>query len=67
LPASNWQCSSFKTSGGKSVADIRIYINDNTEVTKLTGWKPEISVKDIIEDTCEWLVANEQQLSYVLR
>lgn len=48
-------------------ADIRIYITDNTEVTKLTGWKPEIGVKDTIKDIFEWLVANEQQLAYVLK
>jgi CDP-paratose 2-epimerase len=48
-------------------ADIRIYITDNTEVTKLTGWKPETGVQHIIEDIYEWLVANEQQLEYILK
>jgi CDP-paratose 2-epimerase len=48
-------------------ADIRIYITDNTEVTKLTGWKPEICVRDTIKDIFDWLVANEHQLAYVLK
>jgi CDP-paratose 2-epimerase len=48
-------------------ADIRIYITDHTEVTKLTGWKPEITVKETIRDIYEWIKANEQQLEYVLK
>jgi CDP-paratose 2-epimerase len=48
-------------------ADIRIYITDTSEVTKLTGWKPEITVKEIIEDIYNWVHANQQQLVYVLK
>ena len=48
-------------------ADIRIYITDNTKVTEKTGWKPEISTKQIFQEIYEWMKANEQQLVGILK
>ena len=48
-------------------ADIRIYITDNTKVTTKTGWKPEISPKQIIEEIFVWMKENEQQLAGILK
>jgi CDP-paratose 2-epimerase len=48
-------------------ADIPIYITDNTKITALTGWKPELSIKKIVEDITVWIEENEEALSYVLR
>jgi CDP-paratose 2-epimerase len=48
-------------------ADIPIYITDNTKVTTLTGWKPELSIQKIVEDITIWISENEERLSYVLR
>ena len=47
-------------------ADIRIYFTDNTKITKLTGWKPAISSKEILEDIYFWLRENEHALEPIL-
>ncbi|PMD98502.1 3-beta hydroxysteroid dehydrogenase [Siphonobacter sp. BAB-5405] len=48
-------------------ADIPLYITDNSKVIELTGWKPEISIRQIVEEVHEWLQENAEQLSYVLK
>jgi CDP-paratose 2-epimerase len=48
-------------------ADIRLYVTDNTKVTALTGWKPSISMKQIVSEISEWISENEEQLAYVLK
>jgi CDP-paratose 2-epimerase len=48
-------------------ADIRLYVTDNTKVTALTGWKPSISMKQIVSEITEWISENEEQLAYVLK
>ena len=48
-------------------ADIRLYVTDNTKVTALTGWKPEISMKQIVTEITEWIAENEEALAYVLK
>jgi len=47
-------------------ADIRIYLTDNSKVTKITGWKPEIAVEDIIKEIVVWIRDHEGQLKGVL-
>jgi CDP-paratose 2-epimerase len=47
-------------------ADIRLYITDNSKITSLTGWKPQISVTGIMEDIYVWLKNNEKQLKPIL-
>jgi CDP-paratose 2-epimerase len=48
-------------------ADIRLYLTDNTEVTKITGWKPEIGMDQIVMEICNWLKENETLLAPILR
>ena len=48
-------------------ADIRLYVTDNTKVTQLTGWKPEIGIKQIVAEIAEWLKENEADLGPILR
>ncbi|MGI8555332.1 MAG: NAD-dependent epimerase/dehydratase family protein [Pyrinomonadaceae bacterium] len=48
-------------------ADIRIYITDNSKVTKLTNWSPEITVSEILEDIYIWLKDNEDSLRHILK
>jgi CDP-paratose 2-epimerase len=47
-------------------ADIRIYITDNTNITKVSGWKPRISPKQILVDVFGWLKDNEKSLKDIL-
>lgn len=47
-------------------ADIRLYVTDNSNVTQLTGWKPEIGIKQIVEEIAAWLKENEEDLKPIL-
>lgn len=47
-------------------ADIRLYITDNSKITSLSGWQPEITVNNIMEDIFSWIRNNEQQLKPIL-
>jgi CDP-paratose 2-epimerase len=46
--------------------DIRIYLTDNTKVTKLCSWSPKTSKYELIKDIYNWLRDNEKQLSLIL-
>ena len=48
------------------VADIRIYLTDNTYVNKVTGWVPKYSTVRIVEEISEWIIANEKDLRPIL-
>jgi CDP-paratose 2-epimerase len=48
-------------------ADIRLYLTDNTRVTALTGWKPKIGIRQIVEEIAAWLAENEADLAPILR
>lgn len=48
-------------------ADIRLYVTDNTKVTALTGWKPQHTIRQIVEDITDWLKANEDDLAPILK
>jgi CDP-paratose 2-epimerase len=48
-------------------ADIRLYLTDNTRVTALTGWKPEIGIRQIVEEITAWLEENETDLAPILK
>jgi len=43
-------------------ADVKYYITDNSFVHAKTGWKPSISVKQILHEIFDWLVSNENKL-----
>ena len=47
-------------------ADIRLYVTDNTKVTALTGWRPEIGIKQILQEIHAWLAENEADLRPIL-
>ncbi len=47
-------------------ADIPIYITDNSKVTAATGWKPQISVEQIVTEIHDWLKQNEAALKPIL-
>lgn len=49
------------------IADIRIYITDNSKVTSKTGWQPQISAKQIFSEIYEWIKINEDQLAGILK
>ncbi|ODS78349.1 MAG: 3-beta hydroxysteroid dehydrogenase [Cytophagaceae bacterium SCN 52-12] len=48
-------------------ADIRLYVTDNTKVTSLTGWAPQIGIRQIVEEIAVWLKENEQELAPILK
>ncbi|MFK7900345.1 MAG: GDP-mannose 4,6-dehydratase, partial [Cyclobacteriaceae bacterium] len=47
-------------------ADLRIYITDNTRITKELDWKPKIGVKQTMTEIYEWIKANEKELKPIL-
>ena len=47
-------------------ADIKLYVTDNSKVTARTGWKPEIGIKQIVEEITEWRKENEEALKPIL-
>lgn len=44
------------------IADIRIYLTDNSKVTNLTGWQPKHSPDLIVKEIYKWIKANEKNL-----
>jgi CDP-paratose 2-epimerase len=57
----------IKSVAENRAADIRLYITDNTLVTKLTGWQPELGIHRIVTDIHAWLDANRADLEPILR
>ncbi|HPG69714.1 MAG TPA: NAD-dependent epimerase/dehydratase family protein [Candidatus Hydrogenedentes bacterium] len=47
-------------------ADLRLYISDNTRVTKVTGWRPEKDVRTIVADIHAWILEHREALRAVL-
>lgn len=47
-------------------ADVRIYVTDNTEVTKLTGWAPTYTVEEMLSEIHDWIHLNEEKLKKIL-
>ena len=45
-----------------SIYDIPYFITDNKEVTKAYKWVPIRNIKDIVNDTYEWLNSNKNEL-----
>jgi CDP-paratose 2-epimerase len=48
-------------------ADVRIYVTDNSRITKQTGWQPQIGPEKILEDIYLWIQKNERALASVLQ
>ena len=47
-------------------SDLRIYITDNTYVTRDTGWSPSRDLEDIITDINSWIEQHSRVLERVL-
>jgi CDP-paratose 2-epimerase len=47
-------------------ADIPIYITDNTNVTAVTGWSPQYTPLEIMNEIFQWLHSNESSLKSIL-
>lgn len=47
-------------------ADIKLYITDNSKVTSMTGWHPEISAHQTMLDIHDWISKNENILMKIL-
>jgi CDP-paratose 2-epimerase len=45
--------------------DIRVYITDNTKVSRETNWKPEIGLRVTLEDTFNWIKSYESQFKKI--
>jgi CDP-paratose 2-epimerase len=48
------------------VADIRIYVTDNSYVQQKTGWKPSILPGKIVEEITEWVGQHKEILEPIL-
>ena len=48
------------------IADIRVYITDNTKITNICDWQPNKTPFDIVNDIYKWLVQNENELANIL-
>ena len=48
------------------LADIPIYVTDNSKVNQLLGWEPSISLDITIKDTYRWVVKYRNQLKEIL-
>ena len=46
-------------------ADIPIYITDNSEITKSTGWVIQKSAFDVLHDTFLWIQRNEKRIKQI--
>jgi CDP-paratose 2-epimerase len=44
-------------------ADIPVYVTDHSDITALSGWRPEKGVRDIISDIHRWMIDEPAALS----
>jgi CDP-paratose 2-epimerase len=52
--------------GETSPVDVPLYVGDCARAQAAFGWKPERSVRDIVDDIASWIRANEGALKPVL-
>lgn len=48
------------------LADIPLYITDNSKINLISGWKPEMKPIDIFKDIYIWMVENESLIKKIL-
>ena len=46
--------------------DVCVYLTDNTKITAATGWKPQRSLQQILDDTYNWIIEYKDQLKTIL-
>jgi CDP-paratose 2-epimerase len=49
------------------VADIPVYISDNSKINTATGWRPAISPKEILSDVFDWVKENEKSVKNLIQ
>jgi CDP-paratose 2-epimerase len=42
--------------------DIKVYISNNSKVTRMTGWSPSIGIKDMLMEINNWIHSNIELL-----
>ena len=47
--------------------DIPYYVTDNSAVTTATGWRPRLSMSDILDDIFGWLREHGRELEAILK
>jgi len=47
--------------------DIPFYVTDNTAVTAATGWRPEFSLEEMLDDIFEWLREHWGEVEKILK
>jgi CDP-paratose 2-epimerase len=55
-----------KADPSERVADLKLYLTDNTLVEKETGWSPSISVRDTVQDVITWMKPRLEELRSIL-
>jgi len=48
-------------------ADIPVYITDNSKISAISGWKPEIKPLQIMTEIFTWIGENEKDLESILK
>jgi CDP-paratose 2-epimerase len=46
--------------------DLRIYVTDNSRIEQFCGWRPTVSVKQIVEEVNKWIEVNRMVLEPIL-
>lgn len=46
--------------------DLPIYITDNKNITKFSGWEPEITVSTLLQEIHDWFITDESSLKAIL-
>jgi CDP-paratose 2-epimerase len=47
-------------------SDVRIYITDNEKITSWSGWRPEKTPEEILNEIYEWIYNNQNELIQIL-
>jgi CDP-paratose 2-epimerase len=56
----------ISSSSDNRPGDIPIYVTDNSKIETLSGWKPEISVPQLLEEVYTWFNEDEHMLKPIL-
>jgi CDP-paratose 2-epimerase len=47
--------------------DIPLYVTDNSKVTRMTGWRPQLDPAKALQDIHRWICENEENVRAVLQ
>jgi CDP-paratose 2-epimerase len=47
--------------------EIPFYVSDNTAVTAATGWRPEVSLEEMLDDIFKWLREHRGEIEAILK